>query len=451
MKQNTISIFYSYSHRDEYLREALETHLSILRRNGTITSWHDRKISPGSEWEKEIDERIKTADIILLLVSPDFIASDYCFGKELSIAIENHESRKSRVIPIIIRPVEWTDAPFAKLQALPTDALPVTSWPNQDEAWLDIARGIKLGVNEALKLKNRDGEDSGLLSLKEVLTKEIDRLEAIYEVNEDKTCTGLSTGLRDLNYLIDGLHNSQLTVVASRPSMGKTNFSIGLAAQVAIIEKLPVAYFSMSLTSDQLTRRLIASIGRINYHDFLRGYLNDEDWPRLTSTVNLLAEAPLYIDEGFILSIDQLRTKALNFKRTRGLSLLVIDSLQHLVFQINKSNETNSDLNYSKALKHLARELQIPILITSSLPRNIDSRVNKRPIIKDLLEFEELESDADVILFLYRDGVYHEDSIDRGIAELIIAKNVNGRLGTIRTTYFDEWARFEDFVTYERN
>jgi hypothetical protein len=128
METNTISVFYSYSHKDESLRDSLETHLSILSRKGIISSWHDRRILAGREWEREIDENIRTADLILLLVSPDFIASDYCFGKELSIAIENHESNKSMVIPVIIRPVDWEDAPFAKLQALPTDVLPVTSW-----------------------------------------------------------------------------------------------------------------------------------------------------------------------------------------------------------------------------------------------------------------------------------------------------------------------------------
>jgi len=443
MKTNTISVFYSYSHKDESLRDSLETHLSILSRKGIVSSWHDRRILPGCEWEKEIDENIRTADLILLLVSPDFIASDYCFGKELSIAIENHESKKSMVIPVIIRPVDWEDAPFAKLQALPTDALPVTNWTNQDQAWLDIAQGIKKAVKELAKQKNRDGEHAGLLSMRDVLTKEVDRMEAIFESLDDRECSGLSTGLIELDHVIDGLHSSQLLVIASRPLMGKTNLAIGLAAHVAITEKLPVAYFSMSISTDQLTRRLIASVGHVNIHNLLRGLVEDDEWPRITAAINILVEAPLYIDESTVSSVEQLRARTLKLKSTHDLKLIVIDSLQHLVFHGKQSQETSSNNDYSKALKHLAKELQIPIVITTSLPRNIESRPNKRPMIQDLFgESKGIESDSDVVLFIYRDEIYNYDSIDRGLAELIIAKNNNGPVCTIRTLYLEEISKF---------
>ncbi len=449
MERNSISVFYSYSHKDESLRDSLETHLSILCRKGIISSWHDRRIMPGHEWDKEINENIRTADLILLLISSDFIASDYCFGKELSIAIENHESNKSMVVPVIVRPVDWEDAPFAKLQALPTDALPVTSWPNQDEAWLDIAKGIKKAVNEIAKLKVRGGEDAGLLSMRDVLTKEVDRIEAAFQYSDMRGCSGIPTGITELDGAIDGLHPSQLFVIASRPTMGKTNLALGIASHVAINEKLPVAYFSMNMPADQLTRQLIASIGHVNEHHLLRGNLADDQWPRLTSAVNILVDAPLYIDESTVSSIEQLRNRAFELNNTHGLKLIVIDSMQHLIFQ-GKQEEESSDCDYSKSLKYLAKELQIPILLTTSLPRMIEARVNKRPTLLDLSDSKGLEDDADIILFIYRDEVYNPETVDRGIAELIIAKNANGRVGIIRSIYYEEFSKFtDDFVDNE--
>jgi hypothetical protein len=146
--KNAVKLFYSYSHKDEEIRNELEKHLSILKRQGVISEWHDRKISGGSEWETEIDQQLQSASIILLLISSDFLASDYCYGKELKNAMERHEKGDARVIPIIIRSVDWVQAPFGKLQALPKDAKPVNSWSDKDEAFTNIAQGIRLAIDE---------------------------------------------------------------------------------------------------------------------------------------------------------------------------------------------------------------------------------------------------------------------------------------------------------------
>lgn len=144
----SIEVFYSYSHKDEELRNELENHLSILRQQGIIDNWHDRRIGAGREWEGEIDEHLDTASIVLLLISSNFLASDYCYDIEMNRAMEHHEATQARVIPVILRPVDWNGAPFSKLQALPKDAKPVTSWGNQDEAFLDIAKGIRAAAEE---------------------------------------------------------------------------------------------------------------------------------------------------------------------------------------------------------------------------------------------------------------------------------------------------------------
>ncbi len=147
-EQKLIHLFFSYSHKDEALRGELENQLSLLRRLGIIHGWHDRQIAAGREWENVIDKNLEASDVILLLVSSDFLASDYCYDKEMKRALEKHEAGEARVIPVIIRSVDWSEAPFSKLQVLPKDAKPVTSWPNRDEAWTDVARGIRKAVEE---------------------------------------------------------------------------------------------------------------------------------------------------------------------------------------------------------------------------------------------------------------------------------------------------------------
>ena len=141
-----VQVFYSYSHKDEALRDALETHLALMKWQNVIETWHDRKITAGAEWKEQIDEHLAQADVILLLVSPDFLASDYCCDVEMKEALTRHEHGQARVIPIILRPCDWKTAPFAKLQALPRDAHPVTRWEDKDEAWLDVANGIRRAV-----------------------------------------------------------------------------------------------------------------------------------------------------------------------------------------------------------------------------------------------------------------------------------------------------------------
>lgn len=154
-QNNPIEVFYSYSHRDESLRDELEKHLSILRRQGVIDNWHDRRIGAGNEWEGSIDDHLNSADVILLLVSADFLASDYCYNIEMRRAMERHEAGEARVIPFILRPVYWRGAPFGKLNALPTDAVAVISWTNQDEAFTNIARGIAEVVPEIAQRSNQ--------------------------------------------------------------------------------------------------------------------------------------------------------------------------------------------------------------------------------------------------------------------------------------------------------
>ena len=445
-----IKLFYSYSHKDEELRNALETHLSILNRKKVISEWHDRRIIAGSDWDSEINNHIETADIILLLISSDSIASDYCYSNELKKAIERHEANQSKVIPIIVRPVDWEglDVPFTKLQALPKDAVAVTSWNNEDEAWVNVAQGIRDAVEEVSKLKTRPGEESGLRNIKELLVNELDQIDEMFHKDEKSgTYRGLSTGLADLDSITDGLHNSELTVVASRPNMGKTDLVLGIAAHAAIMEKKAVAYFSLNLPADRIIRRLIASIGFVSSYSLLRGMLKDKDWPRLTSAVEILKDSTLYIDESLSLTLPLLKERLEKIRKEHGLDLVIIDSLQNLVFQEQIEGKLNSNISITKGIKNLTREFQVPILVTSSISPDVESRVNKRPILQDLDEMLSLDDDADTVIFIYRDQIYNEDTLDMGAAELIVAKNSNGPIGTVQVVYFAKYSRFDNYIS----
>jgi hypothetical protein len=146
--RSPIEVFFSYSHRDEELRNELTNHLSLLQRTNVISQWHDRRITAGSEWANQIDDHLNSAQVILLLISSNFLASDYCYDIELKRAMERHENREARIIPIILKPVDWHEAPFGKLQALPTEAKPITTWQNRDEAFTDVVKGIKQAIKE---------------------------------------------------------------------------------------------------------------------------------------------------------------------------------------------------------------------------------------------------------------------------------------------------------------
>ncbi|MEQ2355756.1 DnaB-like helicase C-terminal domain-containing protein [Pseudoalteromonas piscicida] len=441
MEDSSVSIFYSYSHKDEKLRNDLETHLSPLYRKGLISNWHDRCIVAGREWESDIDDNIRSADIILLLVSSDFIASDYCYGKELSIAIDNHEANKSIVIPIILRPTDWGSAPFAKLQALPVDAKAVTSWNNPDEAWLDVVKGIKKSINQRLDLKSRMEESTGLRSMNELLDSFVGKLELHFQ--NESLITGLETGISEVDLLIDGLHPSQLVTIAARPSMGKSDLALNIATHVALTKKLPVAYFTMTMTAEQLTRRLVSSISAIDSYSLSRGQLDDEQWARTSVSMALLLESPLYIDESIFSTVEELRKKCMELHSDNKLELIVIDSIQYLNSPVYSTPHLS--VSIPKQLKNLARELAIPIVVTSSVPIEIEKRVCKRPVLSDLAGCSELEEFSDTILFIYRDEVYNEYPESYGEAEILIAKETFNKVGAIKVHYDESNYNFRSY------
>ncbi|MGD2118258.1 MAG: replicative DNA helicase [Chromatiales bacterium] len=286
---------------------------------------------------------------------------------------------------------------------------------------------------------------SGFLPVKSLLTKAVDRIETLYQ--QDEPITGLSTGFSDLDDMTSGLQKSDLIIVAGRPSMGKTTFAMNLAENVAIQSKMPVAVFSLEMPGEQLVMRMLSSLGRIDQHRVRTGKLEDDEWPRLTSAVSILAEANLHIDDTASLTPTEIRARSRRLMREHGqLGLIVIDYLQLMQAPGAGNNRTEEISMISRSLKALAKELNVPVIALSQLNRNLEQRPNKRPVNSDLRESGSIEQDADIIAFVYRDEVYNPESPDKGMAEIILGKQRNGPIGTVRLTFLGKYTKFENFI-----
>ena len=286
----------------------------------------------------------------------------------------------------------------------------------------------------------------GFVGMKELLSQAVDRIDKLHELKSP--ITGVPTWFDDFDMKTSGLQKSDLIIVAGRPSMGKTTFAMNIAENAAIKSGVPVAVFSMEMPGEQLAMRMMSSLGRIDQHRVRTGKLNDEDWPRLTSAVQILSDAPIYIDDTPGLTPTELRARARRLSREHGLGMIVIDYLQLMQGSANavRENRTTEISEISRSLKALAKELQVPVIALSQLNRGLEQRTDKRPIMSDLRESGAIEQDADVIVFIYRDEVYNEDSNDKGIAEILIRKQRNGPIGVTRLAFLGQFTRFENLA-----
>lgn len=289
----------------------------------------------------------------------------------------------------------------------------------------------------------------GFQDIKVLLPQVADRIDYLYQRENQGDVTGVSTGFADLDERTSGFQPGDLIIVAGRPSMGKTAFSLNIAENVALDSKKAVAVFSMEMGATQLATRMIGSVGRLDQHRMRNGNLEDEDWVRLTTALGKLNDAPIFIDEGAGLSSFDVRARARRLHRQCGeLGLIVVDYLQLMTGPAGRQSENRATeiSEISRSLKSLAKELNVPVVALSQLNRGLEQRPDKRPVMSDLRESGAIEQDADVILFIYRDEVYNPDSPDKGTAEIIIAKQRNGPIGRVRLTFIGQHTRFENFA-----
>ncbi len=280
--------------------------------------------------------------------------------------------------------------------------------------------------------------------IKEYLKDALVKVDELF--HKDSPITGVATGFDDLDIKTAGLQRSDLIIIAGRPSMGKTALAINIAEHAAIKDKQSVAVFSMEMPGEQLAMRMMSSLGRIDQHKVRTGKLDDEDWPRLTSAVGILQETRMFIDDTPALTPAELRARCRRISREHGLDLVVIDYLQLMQVAGTSENRATEISEISRSLKAMAKELSVPVIALSQLNRSLEQRTDKRPVMSDLRESGAIEQDADVILFIYRDEVYDEESPDKGIAEVIIGKQRNGPIGKVKLAFRGQYTRFENYV-----
>ncbi|MDO8268631.1 MAG: replicative DNA helicase [Moraxellaceae bacterium] len=286
---------------------------------------------------------------------------------------------------------------------------------------------------------------SGPQPIRPLLAKTVHRIEQLYSSSDP--LTGLSSGFTKLDEMTAGLQKGDLVIVAARPSMGKTTFAMNLVENV-LLGGAPVLVFSMEMPADSLVMRTLSSLGRIDQTRVRSGKLEEEDWPRLSSTMAMLNEQKLFIDDTGGLSPTEVRARARRVARENGgaLGLIMVDYLQLMRVPGLESNRVNEISEISRSLKGLAKEMNCPVVALSQLNRSLEQRPNKRPVMSDLRESGAIEQDADVIMFIYRDEVYNPESEDKGTAEIIIGKQRNGPIGKVRLAFLGKYLRFEDLA-----
>lgn len=310
------------------------------------------------------------------------------------------------------------------------------------EDLLDLAETKVFAIAE-----ERTGENEGPQSVESILEKTLERIEILYKSPQDGV-TGLDTGFTDLNKKTAGLQGSDLVIVAARPSMGKTTFAMNLCENAAMAQDKPVLIFSLEMPSEQLMMRMLASLSRVDQTKIRTGQLDDEDWARISATMgHLMEKKNMLIDDSSGLTPTELRSRARRVAREYGgVSMIMIDYLQLMRVPSLSENRTLEIAEISRSLKALAKELNVPVVALSQLNRSLEQRADKRPVNSDLRESGSIEQDADLIMFIYRDEVYHPDSTLKGIAEIIIGKQRNGPIGSVRLTFQGQFSRFDNYA-----
>lgn len=285
---------------------------------------------------------------------------------------------------------------------------------------------------------------SDFVPLKEVVNEAFDRITELY--HRDEHVTGIPSGFVDLDVLTAGFQPSDFIVVAARPGMGKTSFCLNIAQYVGVEKKIPVAIFSLEMSKDQIAQRMLCSEARIDAGRVRKGFLTERDWPQLAQAAGKLAEAPIFIDDTPSISVLELRAKARRLKAEKNLGLVIIDYLQLMKGYGRSENRQQEISEISRSLKAMARELNIPVIAVSQLSRAVEQRSPKRPQLSDLRESGAIEQDADLVILIYREDYYNPNTPKKNIAEVIVAKQRNGPVGTIELLFQKDFARFENLA-----
>ena len=298
-------------------------------------------------------------------------------------------------------------------------------------------------IFQVMQKKNQKGYSS----IKDILVDTFTQLEQLY--NQKDSITGVPTGFVDLDYRTSGLHNSDLILVAARPAMGKSAFALNIATNAAVRAKVPVAIFSLEMSKEQMTNRILCSEAMVDSAKVRTGKIDDDEWAKLAATSGELSEAGIYIDDTPGISIMEIRAKCRKMKLEKNIGLVVIDYLQLVQGSNKKGGSREQEIaEISRSLKILAKEIDVPVIALSQLSRAPEQRIDHRPMLSDLRESGSIEQDADIVMFLYRDDYYNEDTEKKNIAEVIIAKHRSGATGTVELLWLANYTKFANIERY---
>jgi len=284
-------------------------------------------------------------------------------------------------------------------------------------------------------------------SIKDVIKSTIETIDNLYQRKEN--ITGVATGFHDLDVMTAGFQKSDLIIIAGRPSMGKSALVSSITEHIGVVEKIPLVFFSLEMSKEQLVQRMLCSHARVDAHKVRSGFLSQSDWPKLVSAAGKLSESPIYIDDTPGASVLEIRAKARRFKAQYDIGLIVVDYLQLMQGPMGSENRQQEISEISRSLKALARELSVPLIAVSQLSRAVEQRADHRPQLSDLRESGAIEQDADVVALLLREEYYNPTDENKGVAELIMAKQRNGPVGTVRLAFISEYTRFQDLAKEE--
>lgn len=319
------------------------------------------------------------------------------------------------------------------------------SQSSYNPAGLDSDDLLQMAEKRVAQIAEDRPKEGGLREINGLLKESVERIDELFRSGDD--VTGVTTGLTDLDGKTSGWQPGELIVLAARPSMGKTALALNFVETAIFTQPKPVLVFSMEMPSAALIMRMMSSIGRIDQGHMRNGKLTDEDWPKLSAAVSRMKDKPLFIDDTAGLTPQEMRARTRRIAREHGNpGLIMVDYLQLMQVAGTSEGRTQEISEISRALKALAKEFECPVIALSQLNRSVEQRPNKRPMNSDLRESGAIEQDADVILFIYRDEYYNEDSPDKGMSELIVGKQRNGEVGTVRAAFVGKYTRFDNLA-----
>jgi replicative DNA helicase len=284
-------------------------------------------------------------------------------------------------------------------------------------------------------------------AMKDIVKQSIETIDLLYQRKEH--ITGIPSGFHDLDVKLAGLHESDLIILAGRPSMGKSALAITMLEHAGVVEKTPAAYFSLEMSKDQLAQRMLCSIAGVNAHKVRTGFFSQSDWPKLVEAASKLSESPIYIDDTPGITALELRAKARRLKAKHDIQLIILDYLQLMSGGSSSENRQQEISDISRSLKALARELNVPVIAISQLSRAVEQRSDHRPMLSDLRESGAIEQDADVVMLILREEYYTPTEENKGIAEVIIAKQRHGPVGTVKLAFLPEYMKFSNLSRIE--